>query len=141
MLLIQIKSLQVRSAWKKETAPPIPFQEKLIKEFVQTLPFALTNAQRKSAYEILRDLEKTRPMNRLLNGDVGSGKTIIATIACLQIINAGYQAAIMAPTEILARQHFEKIAGLLAPYFFRVACVMQSCYPLYGKRSDKVFNG
>ncbi len=121
MILIQAKSLQIRASWKKETAVSLPFQEKLIKEFVKTLPFTLTNAQRKAAYEILKDLEKSRPMNRLLNGDVGSGKTIVAAIACLQAMNAGYQAAIMAPTEILARQHFEKISALLSPYPFRVA--------------------
>lgn len=137
MLLIQIKSLQVRSAWKKETAPSIPFQEKLIKDFVKTLPFSLTNAQRKSAYEILKDMEKTRPMNRLLNGDVGSGKTIVATIACLQTIDVGYQATIMAPTEILARQHFEKIAGLLALYPFRIALLTNTYKELSGEKSVK----
>lgn len=141
MLLIQIKSLQVRASWKKETAVPIPFEEDLIKEFVHALPFTLTNAQRKASYEILRDLEKPRPMNRLLNGDVGSGKTIVAAIACLQTMQAGFQAAIMAPTEILARQHFEKIAGLLAPYSLNVALLTNAykeIHPRTNFRQDTI---
>ncbi|HLC99405.1 MAG TPA: ATP-dependent DNA helicase RecG [Patescibacteria group bacterium] len=95
-------------------APPVPFHETEIKTFVQSLPFTLTDAQRKAAWQIIKNMEKPHPMNRLLEGDVGSGKTIVAAIALLNTALSGFQGAIMAPTEILASQHFETISKLLA---------------------------
>lgn len=94
----------------------IPFDNLSVKKFVTTLPFNLTNAQRIAAWEIIQDLEKPVPMNRLLQGDVGSGKTVVAGIAALSAARAGFQSAIMAPTEILARQHAETLSNLLAPF-------------------------
>ncbi len=126
MFLVQLKSLQIRSGWQKEKAVKIKFDEKLVKSFVKKLPFKLTDAQRKSSFEILRDLEKSRPMNRLLNGDVGSGKTVVAAIASLQAISAGCQAAIMAPTEVLARQHFESFVKLFGNYRINIALLTNS---------------
>lgn len=123
MFLVQLKSLQIRSAWQKEQSVKIAFNKKLIKDFVAKLPFKLTNAQRKSSFEILKDLEKARPMNRLLNGDVGSGKTVVAAIASLQTIKAGYQVAIMAPTEVLARQHYKSFCNLFNSYKIKVGLV------------------
>jgi len=141
MFLVQLKSLQIRSAWQKEQAVKIKFDEKLVKKFVGKLPFKLTNAQRKSAFEILKDLEKSRPMNRLLNGDVGSGKTIVAAIASLQTINAGHQVAIMAPTEVLARQHFETLCKLFSDYKIEIALLTNSyklkCHPALDAGSRK----
>lgn len=126
MLLVQLKSLQIKISRKKESAAKIKFDEKLIKNFVSQLPFKLTGAQRKSAFQILKDLEKNQPMNRLLNGDVGSGKTVVAAIACLQTLSAEYQAVIMAPTEILARQHFENICKMFAGHNFNIALFTNS---------------
>ncbi|MDK1030368.1 MAG: DEAD/DEAH box helicase, partial [Anaerolineae bacterium] len=80
------------------------------------MPFKLTDAQKKSAWQILKDLERSRPMNRLLEGDVGSGKTIVAAMAVLNTVKQGYQAAFMVPTEILAKQHFQEIARLLQDF-------------------------
>ncbi|MDO8529414.1 MAG: ATP-dependent DNA helicase RecG, partial [bacterium] len=126
MLLVQLKSIQVRSSWQKERSVSIKFDEKLIKKFVSSLPFKLTDAQKKSSFQILKDLEKPRPMNRLLSGDVGSGKTIVAGIASLETINADYQVAIMAPTEVLALQHFNNFCKIFEKYNFNIALLTNS---------------
>ena len=94
----------------------IPFDLAAVKEFVAKLPFALTNAQRRAAWEIIQDFGKQTPMNRLLQGDVGSGKTVVAGLAALSAARAGYQTALMAPTEILASQHAETLSQLLTPF-------------------------
>lgn len=100
---------------------PIPFKPEIVKDFVESLPFELTGAQRLAAWDILQDLEKHTPMNRLLQGDVGAGKTVVAAIAARQAIDAGYQVALLAPTEILASQHARTISDLLTPYGVNVA--------------------
>ncbi len=87
---------------------------KLIEDFILQLPFKLTSAQQKVLDEIKRDMSSGQAMQRLLQGDVGSGKTVVATLACLIAIQSGYQAAFMAPTEILSRQHYAKITSQLA---------------------------
>lgn len=94
----------------------IPFDLAVVKEFVAKLPFELTNAQRRAAWEIIQDFEQQTPMNRLLQGDVGSGKTVVAGLAALSAASAGYQTALMAPTEILASQHAETLRKLLEPF-------------------------
>ncbi len=126
MFLVQIKALQVRNAWENSKAINIKFDEKLIKDFVGKLPFKLTDAQRKASFEILKDLEKEKPMNRLLNGDVGSGKTIVAAIASLQAMSAGTQVALMAPTEVLAKQHFESFKKYFSDSNFKIALLTNS---------------
>lgn len=86
----------------------------LIDQFYQILPFHLTNAQERVVNDILTDLQKPIPMNRLVQGDVGSGKTVVAVVAMLAAIQAGYQAALMAPTEVLAEQHYRKLVSWLS---------------------------
>jgi ATP-dependent DNA helicase RecG len=99
----------------RDTAVGIPFDEKLAKNFVKGLPFTLTDAQRKVVWQIYQDLQKTQPANRLVEGDVGSGKTVVAAMAAVMTMAEGYQVALMAPTELLARQHAETIYALLNP--------------------------
>lgn len=93
----------------------IPFNEKLAKDFVSHLPFKLTDAQRKVVWQIYLDMQKTTPMNRLVEGDVGSGKTVVAAMAAVMAMSQGFQVALMAPTELLARQHAATIFELLKP--------------------------
>ncbi|NCU39142.1 ATP-dependent DNA helicase RecG, partial [Candidatus Saccharibacteria bacterium] len=102
----------------------IPFDLPTVKRFVAELPFRLTNAQRVAAWEIIQDFEKQAPMNRLLQGDVGSGKTVVAGIAALEAAQSGYQTAFMAPTEILARQHAETLNLLLEPFGITVGLLI-----------------
>ncbi|MBH1956202.1 ATP-dependent DNA helicase RecG [Candidatus Saccharibacteria bacterium] len=94
----------------------IPFNKDVVADFVAKLPFELTGAQRRAAWEIIQDFERQVPMNRLLQGDVGSGKTVVAGLAARQAAHHGFQTALMAPTEILASQHAETLSSLLAPF-------------------------
>ena len=94
----------------------MPFEVETIKQFVQQLPFSLTDAQRRAAWDILQDFERSTPMNRLLQGDVGSGKTVVAGLAARQAASHGYQTALLAPTEILAIQHAKTLDTLLSPF-------------------------
>lgn len=91
---------------------PLKFSSEFTKKIVQNLPFGLTGAQRRSTWEILRDMQRGVPMNRLLQGDVGSGKTIVAALAAAQATLNGRQTALLAPTAILATQHFESLSKL-----------------------------
>ncbi|MCA9334768.1 ATP-dependent DNA helicase RecG, partial [Candidatus Saccharibacteria bacterium] len=91
----------------------IPFNKQAVQQFVAELPFALTDAQRRSAWEVVQDFERETPMNRLLQGDVGSGKTIVALLCMLIVKDNGFQSCIMAPTEILAQQHYASISEAL----------------------------
>ncbi len=98
----------------------------LVMNFIKSLPFELTGAQKRAVNEILNDLNSTKPMQRLLQGDVGSGKTVVATIMLLAAIENGYQAAIMAPTEILAQQHYNNMTKWLTPLGIRVELFLGS---------------
>ena len=133
--LIQTISLKERLKLKSVAAPKIKLDISLAKEFVSSLPFQLTDAQRATAWEILQDLEKPYPMNRLLEGDVGSGKTVVAALAALETIKSGYQVALMVPTEILAEQHFDGITKLLDPYRINTAILTRSAHK---KNSQKI---
>ncbi|MDP3772479.1 MAG: ATP-dependent DNA helicase RecG [bacterium] len=126
LLLFQLMALKERSRLKQYPAPPIPADVEILKKFTSSLPFSLTNAQRRSIAEITRDMEKSKPMNRLLEGDVGSGKTVVAAAAALVAVRAGYQVAFMAPTEILARQHFITLEKILTPFNVHLALMTSS---------------
>jgi len=123
MFLLQLFVLKQKISLQKEKALKIDFDKNLIQKFVKKLPFKLTNAQRKAAWEILQDLAKNKPMNRLLQGDVGSGKTVVAAMAALETAKAGFQVAFMAPTEILAQQHFKELNKLLSGFNLHIGLI------------------
>ena len=133
LLLLQLRNLQERAKLQKLEAYPIAYDQKELKKLFSFLPFELTASQKKSLDEILNDLERHHPMNRLLQGDVGSGKTIVAGIAALVAVNDKHQAAFMAPTEILACQHYKTLTKFFEEYDGGIAL-------LTGKES-KVFYG
>jgi ATP-dependent DNA helicase RecG len=112
------QQLSMRFAYlrrRARQAPVLRINGPLLRKFLAALPFTLTRAQTRAMNEVLRDLREPHPMQRLLQGDVGSGKTIVAAIACLAAVDSGAQAAVMAPTEILSEQHFRKFTEWLAP--------------------------
>ncbi len=121
-LLAQQLSMRLNYQQRRSrSAPALPDKNGLSSALLQLLSFKLTNAQKKVLAEISRDLAAVHPMQRLLQGDVGSGKTVVAALAALQAIENGYQAAIMAPTEILAEQHYQKLSGWLVPLGITIA--------------------
>lgn len=105
-----------RSENEKLKSVPIPFNQGKIRDFVGKLPFKLTNAQRRATWEIFQDLEKDVPMNRLLQGDVGSGKTMVSAMSAYGTILSGRQVVLLAPTAILATQHYEGLSQILEPF-------------------------
>jgi len=115
LFMLQAASLLIKQEIQTEVAPQIHFDQALAKKFVSNLPFTLTDGQRAAAWKILQDIDNTYPMNRLLEGDVGSGKTVVAAMAASMATAHGYQVALMVPTEILARQHASSLTRLLQP--------------------------
>ncbi len=114
LFLIQLGVLSKKRDWQEESGNAFDADSGCLEPFFNSLPFTLTTAQKRTFAEIREDLGKSKPMSRLLQGEVGSGKTVVATAALLLAAANGYQAALMAPTEILAEQHFESICGLLS---------------------------
>lgn len=112
---LSLASLLNKYELLKDVSLAIPFDKQLARQFVDHLPFSLTDAQRKTVWQIYQDMQKTQPMNRLVEGDVGSGKTVVAAMAALMAMAEEFQVALMAPTELLARQHADTIHDLLSP--------------------------
>ena len=125
LFLIQLRSQSIKHELKSDLAVKLKFKEKEIKNFVASLPFQLTDSQKKSAWEILQDMEKDKPMARMLEGDVGSGKTIVAVMALLVASLNKTQSVLMVPTEILAKQHFTSIGKLLTKQNIKI-CLLTS---------------
>jgi ATP-dependent DNA helicase RecG len=116
LFLLQLAAERARRRRLLGSGVVVPYDVEVARAFASALPFQLTDGQRVAAHEILTDLAGTGSMNRLLQGDVGSGKTAVAAMAALMTRTAGYQTAVMAPTEILARQHQDTLSELLAPH-------------------------
>lgn len=126
LFILALRNLTLRAKLKRAAAPVVPFDEQATKQFVSSLPFPLTGAQRRAAWEVIKDLGRPFPANRLINGDVGSGKTMVATIAAVNVARAGFQTALLAPTEILAEQHVETLRRTLKNTNVRVALLTSS---------------
>lgn len=128
LFLVQLKLIRLRDITNKNT-PSVALQIKkdgLVQKFIDSLPFELTKGQKDAVNEILNDLHSESPMQRLLQGDVGSGKTVVATIMLLAAVENGYQGAIMAPTEILAQQHYNNMVEWLTPLGLSVGLFLGS---------------
>jgi ATP-dependent DNA helicase RecG len=121
LLAQQLSMKRAQAARRQQGAPALPVVGTLSEALLKALPFTLTEAQQRVLQEIRTDLLANYPMQRLLQGDVGSGKTVVAALAAAQAIDSGYQAALMAPTEILAEQHFRKIESWLKPLGVNIA--------------------
>jgi ATP-dependent DNA helicase RecG len=133
LLAQQLSLKRAQQARREKGAPVLGAVGSLSAAFLETLPFKLTGAQQRVLKEIRADLRMGFPMQRLLQGDVGSGKTVVSALAATQAIDSGYQVALMAPTEILADQHFRKIAGWMEPLGVKVAWLTGSL-----KKKDKL---
>ena len=122
LFILQLSAKIRQKSWQnKKVFKKLNINQEKILEFVRSLPFELTNAQKRSLKEILNDLGSARPMNRLLEGDVGSGKTVVAAGAVYAVFLNGIQSCLMAPTEILAHQHFQTISQLLSPLGVKIS--------------------
>jgi len=147
LFLIQLKLANLREENRKNNnAIPLEIKEieqgGLVMKFIKNLPFELTTAQKNAVNDILNDLNSTEPMQRLLQGDVGSGKTVVATIMLLAAIENNYQAALMAPTEILAQQHYNNLIDWLTPMGLSVGLFLGSnSKKLRGKIEKDLKNG
>ncbi len=125
LLFLRLGALNYKLNKQSKPAPLISFNEQT-KKFVQELPWSLTTSQRVTAWQIIKDLGQGQPMNRLLQGDVGSGKTVVAGIAALNVLLAGYQVIMLAPTEILATQHFTTLTQLFKNWQQKIALFTNS---------------
>lgn len=124
VLFLQLAIARLRSPSRDEPSPVLNSGGKLVKEFISRLPFRLTEAQQRVIQEIFQDMGSDKGMTRLVQGDVGSGKTVVAMAALLQAVGSGFQAAMMAPTEILAQQHFESLSRAFKPLGVEVALLI-----------------
>ena len=134
-LVLQLGLLRIKSGRKGENLHPIP--KAFPEGYTQLLPFQLTGAQRRAITESVEDMAGPSPMNRLVQGDVGSGKTAVAAALCWAVIQSGMQAALMAPTEILAAQHYHSLNALLEPAHITCALLTGSVKAAERKRSTR----
>ena len=141
LFVLQIGLLQQRNRWRSQTAKALPVDKATLEAFVSKLPFRLTGAQQRSLGEITADIGAEQPMNRLLQGDVGSGKTAVAAAAMALTSAAGAQAALMAPTEILAEQHYRSVGQLLAQIPDKTPTTQLLTGSVTGQERKQVYSG
>lgn len=137
LLLLQLKALRERRHMNALRSVHIPMDTTYMKTLVAALPFTLTKDQRVATLEILQDMERPYPMNRLMEGDVGSGKTVVALLAALHGAHVGKQTVLLAPTEVLAQQHYHTVQTLIKAVGAHTALITGSCAMLNGNESTK----
>jgi len=127
LLFFQLRSIQRKQGWQKnKVLYMLEVDQTIVDKFIKSLPFELTDSQERSIKEILADLENDYPMNRLLEGDVGSGKTVVAAATAMVAFSSGYQTAIMAPTQILADQHYTTLRDVFKKFKLRISLITSS---------------
>ncbi len=137
LLFLQLENIHKKNNWRQNNATAkLKINQTLMNQFIEVLPFELTASQKKAAEEILSDIGKDYPMNRLLEGDVGSGKTVVATIAAFTSFLNGYQSIFMAPTQILAEQHFNTLKRLLQSFEVRISLLTSEIKKVGVGRAD-----
>ncbi|MDD5098672.1 MAG: ATP-dependent DNA helicase RecG, partial [Candidatus Pacebacteria bacterium] len=134
IFFISLFSSKNRIENKKEKAPAVPINQQIIDRLISSLPFKLTDDQEKASKDILKDMEKTYPMNRLLQGDVGSGKTVVAVLASINAVKNKKQVVLMAPTEILTKQHFKTFFNLLKDFNINIGLLTGKEDKYYSKK-------
>lgn len=141
LFVLQVALLKYRREWRSEPGRPIAVREEVLRAFLDGLPYDLTEAQHGSLAQIVDDLCSAEPMTRLLQGDVGSGKTVVAAAAMVLVSAAGFQAALMAPTEILAEQHYETLSRLLRETLDGTVNVALLTGSVTGQEREDVYRG
>jgi ATP-dependent DNA helicase RecG len=141
LFVLQIGLLRQKRLWRSEPGKPLSVSDDVRQALIGSLPYELTNAQKKALGQIVGDLCTDRPMNRLLQGDVGSGKTVVAAVAMALAMAAGSQAAMMAPTEILAEQHYQTVSRLLERAPGRRPTVRLLTGSVTGQEREEIYAG
>lgn len=141
LFLLQIGLLRQRHVWRSEPSRSLPVDDATLDGFVGSLPFKLTNAQQRALRQIVADLRSDQPMNRLLQGDVGSGKTVVAAAAMALTVVAGAQAAVMAPTSILAEQHYNTLSRLFESWPGRPPHIRLLTGSVTGEEREEIYAG
>jgi ATP-dependent DNA helicase RecG len=141
LFVLQIGLLRQRHLWRSVPGKPLPVDDTTLHNLIHGLPFDLTHAQQQALQQIVADLRSNQPMNRLLQGDVGSGKTVVAAMAMALTVVAGAQAAMMAPTEILAEQHYDTVAQFFAHWPGRPPAIRLLTGSVTGPEREEVYTG
>lgn len=137
LLLLEIEVLKEKLKVKTKKAYPLEIKIDTIKNFLNSLPFKLTDSQKRETWRMLKEMQKDIPMNRLLQGDVGAGKTLVATLLALNCAKNDYQTAIVAPTEILAFQHYTRIFKMLENFEKRIGILTKGYVEFMGMKTSK----
>ncbi len=141
LFLLQVGLLRQRHQWRSDPGKPLPVDAALVDDFVRSLPFELTQAQQRVLGQILSDIRSEHPMNRLLQGDVGSGKTVVAAAAMVLTAATGAQAALMAPTAILAEQHYQTLTRLFEHWDGAAPAIRLLTGNVTGQEREEIYQG
>jgi ATP-dependent DNA helicase RecG len=141
LFVLQVGLLRQRHLWRSVPGKPLSVDDATLRDFIHGLPFELTRAQQRVLRQIVTGLRSSQPMNRLLQGDVGSGKTVVAATAMALTVAAGAQAAMMAPTEILAEQHYDTVTRFLADWPGRPPSVRLLTGSVVGPEREEIYAG